>query len=88
VPLNITGHDVLKVRAIAEDFGRIFGVTPTFSGTEAPTAWLNNAAKSHRLLGEPPTSLATMEQWVAAWLQSDGQTWGKPTGFEKRDGQF
>ena len=88
VPLNITGREVLKVREISEDFGRIFGLSPLFSGSEAPTAWLNNADKSHRLLGEPSTSLETMEQWVAAWLNADGGTWGKPTGFEKRDGRF
>jgi hypothetical protein len=26
--------------------------------------------------------------WVAAWLRQGGATHGKPTGFEKRDGQF
>ena len=88
VPLNITGRDILKVSAIAEDFGEIFDRSPIFSGTEAATAWLNNAVKSHRILGAPPTSLAAMEQWIAAWLSTDGATWGKPTGFEKRDGKF
>jgi nucleoside-diphosphate-sugar epimerase len=88
VPLNITGADVLAVRQIAEEFGRIFGSTPTFRGTEAPTAWLNDAAQSHRLLGAPATSVATMIEWIAAWLVVDGTTWGKPTGFEKRDGKF
>lgn len=86
--LNIAGADVLHVRRIAADFGRLLGRTPRFRGHEAPTAWLNNAATSHRLLGAPPTSLESMEQWVAAWLLTDSPTWGKPTGFEKRDGQF
>jgi nucleoside-diphosphate-sugar epimerase len=88
VPLNITGPGVLKVREIAEDFGRLMERSPQFSGTEAPTAWLNDATKSHQLLGLPATSLKTMETWIAAWLMADGNMWGKPTGFEKRDGKF
>jgi hypothetical protein len=86
--LNIAGPDVLRVRDLAEEFGRLFGVPPQFTGQEAPSAWLNDAAKSHALLGAPPTGLATMQAWVAAWLLADGGTWGKPTGFEKRDGNF
>ena len=88
VPLNITGPAILSVRRLAEDFGRLFGKEPKIVGQEAPTAWLNDARKSHRLLGAPATSLATMEAWIAAWLFADGRTWGKPTGFEKRDGKF
>jgi hypothetical protein len=29
-----------------------------------------------------------MEAWIAAWLLANGGTWGKPTGFEKRDGKY
>ena len=87
-PLNVTGAAVLRVRDLAEDFGRLFGVTPRFTGTEAPTAWLNDASFSHQRWGVPPTTLETMEQWVASWLAAGYPTWGKPTGFEKRDGQF
>jgi hypothetical protein len=29
-----------------------------------------------------------MINWIAAWLQGGGETWGKPTGFERRDGKF
>jgi len=88
VPLNITGAEVLSIRHLAEDFGRLFGRTPQFRGAEAPTAWLNDARKSHRLLGAPATPLSDMEAWIVAWLQSNGGTWGKPTGFEKRDGKY
>lgn len=88
VPLNVTGPDVLRVRDVAENFGDLFGHRPEFAGVEAPTAWLNDASRSHRWLGAPATSLATMIEWTAAWLQADGGTWGKPTGFEKRDGKF
>ena len=29
-----------------------------------------------------------MTAWIAAWLLQGGDTWGKPTGFERRDGRF
>jgi nucleoside-diphosphate-sugar epimerase len=88
VPLNITGSAVLSVRQLARDFGAVFGIAPVIAGQEAPTAWLNDASHSHRLFGLPPTPVSSMVSWIAAWLQGGGQLWGKPTGFEKRDGNF
>ena len=88
VPVNITGAAILSVRTLATRFGEIFGRPVTFTGREADTAWLNNAADSHRRFGAPPTSVEAMQQWIAAWLRSDGPTWGKPTGFDQRNGQF
>jgi hypothetical protein len=29
-----------------------------------------------------------MVQWISEWLLQDGETWGKPTGYERRDGRF
>lgn len=86
--INITGPAALRVRDIAGDFGRLFGKAPLFTGVETPAAWLSDASRSHRLFGAPPTPLATMERWIAAWLESGGETWNKPTGFENRDGKF
>lgn len=86
--INITGPDVLRVKDLATAFGRIFGIAPQFTGEEAPTAWLNNASFSHERLGMPSTGLATMIDWTAAWMLHVGQTFGKPTGFERRDGNF
>lgn len=88
VPLNVTGPGILRVRDLARDFGRLLGREPRLGGTEAPTAWLNDAGTAHRRFGVPPTDLATMQRWVAAWLLRGGGTWGKPTGFERRDGRF
>lgn len=86
--LNVTGAGVHRVRDIAVRFGEIFGRPPIFKGEEAPSAWLNNAARSHRLFGLPETSLDQMIEWVAAWQHDGLKTHGKPTGFEKRDGNF
>ncbi|MBM3854884.1 MAG: NAD(P)-dependent oxidoreductase [Verrucomicrobia bacterium] len=88
VPVNITGADVLSVRALAIRFGELCGRPVTFTGREADTAWLNNAARSHRRFGRPPTSVEDMQRWIVAWLLQGGATWGKPTAFEQRDGKF
>jgi nucleoside-diphosphate-sugar epimerase len=88
VPINITGAETLSVRDTALRFGEILGRPVILAGTEAPTAWLNNASKSHRLFGPPSTSVEQMMSWIAAWLAHDGTTWGKPTAFERRDGKF
>jgi len=87
-PLNVTGAAVLPVRELATRFGGLFGCPVRFSGAEADTAWLNNAACSHRLFGPPPTSLDRMMRWVAAWLLRRGATWKKSTGYDRRDGRF
>lgn len=87
-PINVTGPDLLSVRTVAQDFGQLFGVPVEIVGQESPTAWLNNASRSHRLFGPPLTPVHRMMEWIAAWLLRDGETWGKPTGFDKRDGKF
>jgi nucleoside-diphosphate-sugar epimerase len=88
VPINVTGKDTLSVRTLAERFGVLFDTVPVISGSEAPAAWLSNAGWSHRLFGEPAADVETMLQLVAAWLVRGSPTWGKPTGFERRDGKF
>ena len=88
VPINVTGRETLSVRELAQRFGALFQVPVQIVGTEAETAWLNNASHSHRLFGPPRVTLDQMIPWVAQWLQSGGKTWGKPTGFERRDGRF
>ena len=87
-PVNITGAGILTVRELAERFGELLGKAVRFTGQEAPTAWLNNAAAAHRRFGAPPTSVLQMQRWIAAWLLAGGGDWGKPTGFERRDGNF
>jgi len=87
-PLNVTGAAVLSVRDVAQRFGRLFGVTPCFTGKEADTALLSDATRSHRLFGPPTVGLDEMIAWTAAWLGRSGSTWGKPTRFERRDGRY
>ncbi|BDC53054.1 epimerase [Bryobacterales bacterium F-183] len=86
--LNMTGLETLRVRDIAEEFGKRFGRTPQFTGQEAPTALLNNAAESAKLFGKPRVSVQQMMDWIADWLQHGGTTLNKPTHFEVRTGTF
>jgi nucleoside-diphosphate-sugar epimerase len=86
--INITGPEVLEVRRLADRFGKIFNKTPRFISKEADTAWLSNSSLSQKLFGRPETSVDEMIPWIAAWLIEGQPTHGKPTGFEKRDGNF
>lgn len=86
--LNLTGPETLAVRDIAERFGRIFGIAPCLEGVEAETALLNNAARCQELFGPPTVTVDLQIEWIAGWIASGGQTHGKPTKFERRDGKF
>lgn len=86
--INVTGPEVLLVRDLAARLGELFGTAPIIEGTEAPTAWLNDASLAQKLFGPPETSLNEMITWIAAWVATGQPTLGKPTGFEKRDGKF
>jgi nucleoside-diphosphate-sugar epimerase len=86
--LNVTGPEVLRVRDIAQRFGRTFGMEPQFEGREAETALLNDASLCHRLLGPPSVSVDEMIEMIAQWIRSGGETLNKPTHFEVRDGKF
>jgi hypothetical protein len=86
--LNVTGPETVSVRRLAEQFASLFGVEPLFTGEEAPTALLSNAAQAQRLFGYPRVGLQQLIAWTAAWVQAGGATLNKPTHFETRDGRF
>jgi nucleoside-diphosphate-sugar epimerase len=86
--LNLTGPETLSVRALAEHFGRLFGVEPILEGAEADSALLSDAGKCGRLFGSPAAPAAEVVEWVAEWIRSGGESIEKPTHFEVRDGRF
>ncbi|HKJ68542.1 MAG TPA: NAD-dependent epimerase/dehydratase family protein [bacterium] len=86
--LNVTGPDILSVRAIAEEFGGRFGREPVFSGEEQPSALLNDASRCHELFGQPRVEVEEVMDLIAHWITIDGKLLGKPTKFEVRDGKF
>jgi hypothetical protein len=57
---NVTGPDTVCVRTVCERFAQLFGTTPRFSGTEADTALISNAANGIAKLGPLRVSLETL----------------------------
>lgn len=85
---NVTGPAVVSVRAMCEHFAKRFGVPPRFTGTEADTALISNAANGIAALGPLRVPLVELADWVADWIQRGGRLLAKPTHFEARDGKF
>lgn len=86
--LNLTGPVTLRVRSIAAEFGRRFAKDPILTGTEQPTALLNNAALCRQIYGLPSMTLGDLLDLVANWIQHGGRSLNKPTHFEQREGKF
>jgi nucleoside-diphosphate-sugar epimerase len=86
--LNLTGPEIVSIRAVATRVGDLLGVKPRFEGAEAPTALLSNASRAHALFGYPHVSLDQMIRWVAHWIAIGGALLDKPTHYEQRDGKF
>ncbi len=86
--LNVTGADLVKVRAVSEEFGRRMHKPVAFTGAEAPQALVSNVARAQRLFGPPRVSTAQLIDWIADWVMNGGASLGKPTHFESFDGRF
>jgi nucleoside-diphosphate-sugar epimerase len=86
--VNVTGEQLLSVRALAEGFGERFGKRVTFSGAERPDALLSDTTKMRERFAAPEVTLDQMMTWVADWVKGGGALLGKPTRFEARDGRF
>ncbi|MEU4643574.1 hypothetical protein [Micromonospora sp. NPDC023814] len=67
---------------------RLFGVPATFTGAAEPTALLSNAARANELFGYPAVPLRTLIEWTAEWVLGGGETHGKDTHFQEREGRF
>lgn len=86
--INLTGPDLLRVRSVAEEFGKKFDKPVRFEGIESSDALLSNAAKSYELFGRPRVSAQQIIDWIAHWVGGGGTTLAKPTHFEDRVGNF
>jgi nucleoside-diphosphate-sugar epimerase len=87
--LNITGPETLSVRELALDFGRHFGIEPTFvSSREGSSALLSDVSKAESLFGSPTVRPAEIIEWIANWLRMGGAMLNKPTHFQTWDGKF
>jgi hypothetical protein len=86
--LNVTGPEIVSLRWLGEQFGKMFGKTPVFVNEEQPTAFLSNAAESFRLFGYPRVGLQQMMELVAEWLKQSGRLLNKPTHYAERKGKY
>lgn len=87
-PINVAGPGTLRVRDVAERFGKLLDKQVVFSGAEAPDALLSNGTLGYELLGRPIVGPEPMIRWIADWQSRGGPTLGKPTKFQVRDGKF
>ncbi len=90
VPVNVTGLEVHRVRALATALGERLGIAPQFTGTEAPDALLSDARALRERFGDTLDllPLETLLDWTAEWVRDGRPLLGKATRFEVRDGTF
>jgi nucleoside-diphosphate-sugar epimerase len=86
--VNLAGPEILRVRQVCEDLGAILGRRVRCVGQECTDALLSNGAKAYELVGRPRVSAGEIIRWTAEWVRRGGDTHGKPTHFEVRDGKF
>jgi nucleoside-diphosphate-sugar epimerase len=87
-PINVTGPEIIEVRRLAAEFGKLLGKVPKLVGREAPTGWLSDAGRMVKEFGAPSVPLSQMIEWTADWLARDMKTLNKPTHYEVRDGRY
>ncbi len=87
-PINVTGPETISVRWLAQQLAVRLGTEAKVVGQEAPTALLSDTSAAAALFGYPLVPLGRMLDWVADWVRAGGTSFGKPTKFEVRDGEF
>jgi hypothetical protein len=87
-PINVSGHEILAVRDLAQKFGALFGREPVIVGKEEPTAWLTNTSQAVKLFGLPVVDTTRLIAWTADWVARSMPSLGKPTKYEVRDGRY
>lgn len=86
--LNITGPEVISIKWLALEFGKLFNRKPIFKNGSKNTALLNDSSQSHNLFGKPLISLNTIIHMTANWVKIGGKELSKPTHFQERKGAY
>src|SRR6201995_6052968 len=87
-PINVSGHEILRVRDLAAKLGALLGREPVIAGKEEPTAWLTNTSQAVKLFGLPIVDTEQLIKWTADWVSRSMPSLGKPTKYEVRDGRY
>jgi nucleoside-diphosphate-sugar epimerase len=86
--VNVTGPELLSVRALSLELGRVLAREPRFVERESDDALLSDTSMSQSLFGRPAVSAGVLLEWVAEWVRRGGTLLGKATHFEQREGSF
>jgi len=62
--VNVTGPELLSVRAVCEQFGQAMNKPVKFVGTESETALLSNAGCAVENFGTPRVGAERLAEWV------------------------
>src|SRR5580704_3838403 len=87
-PINVSGHEILAVRDLAQKFGARLGREPIIVGREEPTAWLTDTSQAVKMFGLPIVDTDRLIAWTADWVARAMPSLGKPTKYEVRDGRY
>jgi len=87
-PINVSGPEILVVRDLARELGKLFGKEPILVGKEYPTAWLTDTSLAVKLFGLPVVDTPQMIRWTADWVARSMPSINKPTKYEVRDGRY
>jgi hypothetical protein len=87
-PINVSGHEILRVRDLAAKFGARLGRAPVIVGSEEPTAWLTDTSRATKLFGRTIVDTERLIAWTADWVARSMPSLGKPTKYEVRDGRY
>lgn len=86
--VNVSGPELLSVRAIATQLAGRMGKTVAFTGIESSDALLSNGQLGHKLFGYPTVPIGHVIDWTADWVSRGGSSLCKPTHFETRTGTY
>lgn len=86
--VNLTGPELLSVRAVCERFSARWKKPVTFVGEESDFALLSDSTLCQQSLGTQRILADDLIDMVARWIESGGRGLNKPTHFESRDGKF
>ncbi len=86
--MNVTGPEILSVKAVSEELGALLGKEPIYCGEESGVSYIANAGKMLDTFGYPEVTASTLIKWQAQWIKDGGRALGKPTHFEERGGKY
>ena len=79
---------VTKVRRVAMQMRQELGRDPTAEEISDEIGISVSKVKSLLMSSQHTTSLDQMLAWTAEWIAQGGESFGKPTGFDNREGKF